>query len=64
MKITMTYSMNLIAELMKACLVVGVAAMAEYFVDPSVHPPTASSTFSLGFRLFKFTNLSRASERS
>lgn len=60
----MTHSMNLIAELMKACLVAAVEAICEYLVDPSVHPPTASSTFSLGFRLFKFTNLSRASKGS
>lgn len=59
----MTHLTNWTAELMNACLVVGEEAMLEYLVEPSVQPPTASSTFSRGFRLFKFTNLSRASEK-
>ena len=57
-----THWMNFIAESMNAFLLAAVAAMAEYLVEPSVHPPTASSTFRRGLRLFMLTNLSRASE--
>lgn len=40
-------------EEIKVALFAGSAAIAEYLVEPSFHPPTTANTFSLGFTCFK-----------
>lgn len=53
--------MKAMAESMNVFLDDAAEDMTEYLVEPSVHPPTATNTFSRGLRLFRFTKRSRAS---
>ena len=45
--------MNFNVDAINVCLILALAAIFEYFSEPSFQPPTAARTFNLGLLCFK-----------